>query len=236
VKPSVKYIDLGLISYQNAWDYQTNKLKEIVDVKIARRTNPLVLQKPHCLIFCEHPHVYTMGRSGSMQNLLIDENGLKEADVEFFKINRGGDITYHGPGQIVGYPIFDLDEIFTDIHKYVRFLEEAIIQTLAEYNIIGSRIKEYTGVWIVSNIDGQLRKICAIGVHMSRWVTMHGFAFNINSDLHYFDNIIPCGIVEKDKSVTSLSAELGKQIDIEIVKEKVKNHLVALFNLDLIVE
>ncbi len=230
----VKYIDLGLISYQEAWEFQSLQLKSLVDIKIQRRTEPSIIQKPHLLLFCEHPHVYTLGRSGSMDHLLLDNVELQVANIEFFKINRGGDITYHGPGQIVGYPIFDLDEIFTDVHKYVRYLEEAIIATLAEYNIQGLRIKEYTGVWVLSNIDNKMRKICAIGVHLSRWVTMHGFAFNINSDLKYFDHIIPCGIVDEDKSITTLSLELGKQIEIETVKQKVKNHIIKLFNLELI--
>ena len=182
--------ELGNIGYQKAWDYQQVLLKEVIATKLSNRglAPDDVNRKasPHYLIFCEHPPVYTLGRSGSMDHLLLDEKGLKENGIEFHKINRGGDITFHGPGQVVGYPIFDLDCFFTDVHKYVRFLEEAVIRTLAEYGIEGSREKGYTGVWLTGKEGDPKRKICAIGVHLSRWVTMHGFAFNINTDLDYF--------------------------------------------------
>ena len=175
------------------------------------------------------PLVYTLGKSGSIDNLLLDNEALAQAGFEFFKINRGGDITYHGPGQIVGYPIFDLDRFFTDVHRYVRFLEEAVILTLADYGIYGTRVEKYTGVWLEATEDKPLRKICAIGVHLSRWVTMHGFAFNINTNLGHFNNIIACGITDEDKTVTSLAKELGREMDIEEVKSRLKNHFAHLF-------
>lgn len=185
------------------------------------------------LIFCEHSHVYTLGKSGSENHLLINKSKLESESIEFFKINRGGDITYHGPGQITGYPIFDLDEFFTDVHKYVRYLEEVIIRTIAEYGLHGVRLKEYTGVWLAPEKEGEpYRKICAIGVHLSRWVTMHGFAFNVNTDLDYFDFIVPCGIDDGDKTVTSLSRELGTIIDMEEVKQKLRHHFKTLFEFE----
>jgi lipoyl(octanoyl) transferase len=229
----VIFQDLGIISYQEAWDYQQQLLATAIDTK--RRNRQLkesgnsLLPVTHHLLFCEHPPVFTLGKSGSIDNLLLDEARLKEKGIEFFKINRGGDITYHGPGQIVGYPVFDLDEFFTDVHRYVRTLEEAVIRTLTDYDIESYRIPEYTGVWLPARGWIPKRKICAIGVHLSRWVTMHGFAFNINTDLDYFRHIIPCGINDTDKDITSLSKELGQEIDLQAVKEKLKFHFADLF-------
>ncbi len=224
----VKFQDLGLMSYQKAWDYQEEIFKGIIDVKTKNRKLPENEQTPtqDHLLFCEHPHVYTLGKSGQVENLLINKAKMDEEHIEFFKINRGGDITYHGPGQIVGYPIFNLDHYFTDIHKYLRYLEEAIILTLAEYGITAGRSKGETGVWLDEG-KPTARKICALGVRASRWVTMHGFAFNVNTNLKYFGYIIPCGIT--DKAVTSLSLELGKTMDMEEVKGKVKANLAKLF-------
>lgn len=225
----VKCIDLGLIDYKEAWEYQEKLFAEIVSVKIQNRTQPgnQQLTTNNYFLFCEHPHVYTLGKSGDTQNLLINEKQLEEKNATFYKINRGGDITYHGPGQIVGYPILDLDNFFTDIHKYLRFLEEMVILTLSEYGIEAGRSKGETGVWLDVGIPHKARKICALGVRASRWVTMHGFAFNINTDLSYFGNIIPCGIT--DKAVTSLNKELGRKVDEEEVKEKLKKHFANLF-------
>jgi len=228
--------ELGQIPYQKAWDYQHQLLKEVVDIKRHNRKlsckDSAYIPPKHYLLFCEHPPVYTLGTSGSSDNLLIDEARLKAAGIEFFKVNRGGDITYHGPGQIVGYPIFDLDEFFTDVHKYMRSLEEIIIRTLAEYDLEAMRIKEFTGVWLPQTEALPKRKICAIGVHLSRWVTMHGFAFNVNTDLNYFRHIIPCGIQAADKDVTSLAKELGHAIEIREVKKKLKYHFADLFGFD----
>jgi len=228
-----KFIDLGLIDYQEAWDYQEKIFKETVDLKIANRKMEEADQKatPNYLIFCHHEHVYTLGKSGDINNLLLDEGGLKQNDATFYKINRGGDITYHGPGQIVGYPILDLDNFFTDIHKYLRYLEEAIILTMEDYNIEAGRIEGLTGVWVEKDNPIKARKICAMGVKSSRWVTMHGFAFNVHTDLSYFKNIVPCGI--DDKTVTSLEFELGYQPDMDEVKSKLKGHLADLFELEL---
>ena len=225
----VKFIDLGLTDYKKAWDYQEKLFDEVVQIKINNRNlSPnTVLPTPNYLLFCEHPHVYTLGNSGNKENLLINEQQLLQKNATYYKINRGGDITYHGPGQIVGYQILDLDNFFTDIHKYLRFLEEIIIRTLAEYGIESGRSKGETGVWLDAENPLKARKICAMGVRASRWVTMHGFAFNINTDLNYFGNIIPCGII--DKSVTSLDKELGKKIDVEEVKQKLMKHFAELF-------
>ncbi len=225
----VKCINLGLIDYKQAWDYQEKLFAEIVSIKIGNRnlSPENVIQTPNYFLFCEHPHVYTLGKSGDTQNLLINEKQLEEKNATFYKINRGGDITYHGPGQIVGYPILDLDNFFTDIHKYLRFLEEMVILTLAEYGIEAGRSNGETGVWLDAGIPHKARKICALGVRASRWVTMHGFAFNINTDLNYFGNIIPCGIT--DKAVTSLEKELGIKVDEEEVKQKLKKHFANLF-------
>lgn len=233
----VIFKDLGRIPYQEAWDFQQGLHDEAVRRKRENRERKergeALLPISHHLLFCEHPPVMTLGRSGAEANLLLDENSLREKGIEFFKINRGGDITYHGPGQIVGYPIFDLDEFFTDVHRYVRYLEEAVILTLAEYGIEDAyRIKEYTGVWLPQAGWLPKRKICAIGVHLSRWVTMHGFAFNVNTDLDYFRHIIPCGINDKDKDVTSLAKELGHTVDENEVKEKLRRHFAELFGFE----
>jgi lipoyl(octanoyl) transferase len=229
---TVFFHDLGLIDYKQAWDYQEKLFNEIVEIKMLNRKAPLIEQKPtpNYLLFCEHPHVFTLGKSGDENNLLANQNQLEKQQATFYKINRGGDITYHGPGQIVGYPIFDLDNFFTDIHKYLRFLEEAIILTLADYGLKGGRIKGMTGVWLDYENPLRARKICAMGVRCSRWVTMHGFAFNINTNLSYFNHIIPCGI--SDKTVTSLSFELQKEVELHDVKEIVKQHLSSLFNME----
>lgn len=231
----VKYIHLGLIDYKEAWDFQEELFQAVIDVKRANRKREqegVALEETQSkLIFCEHPHVFTLGKSGHLSHLLVNEEQLAAKGASFYKINRGGDITYHGPGQLVGYPIFDLDNFFTDIHKYLRYLEEAVILTLAEYGIKSGRINGSTGVWL----DGEnpkARKICALGVRSSRWVTMHGFAFNVNSDLDYFTNIIPCGIT--DKAVTSLQKELGRWVDMAEVQEKMKKHLAVLFEMNLI--
>ena len=227
----VFFRDLGLIDYKKAWDYQKELFQSIIDVKSASRKQGVDIATQSHLLFCEHPHVYTLGKSGDEKNLLVNEAYLKSKDATFYKINRGGDITYHGPGQIVGYPILDLDNFFTDIHKYLRLLEESVIKTLVEYGINGERSSGETGVWLDVG-QPTARKICALGVRSSRWVTMHGFAFNINSDLSFFRNIVPCGIV--DKSVTSLQQELGHKLDISEVKEKLKNHLASIFEMELI--
>ncbi|PIB36729.1 lipoyl(octanoyl) transferase [Reichenbachiella sp. 5M10] len=229
INKETQFIHLGLIDYQEAWDYQEKLFKEAVDIKIANRQLPSAQHSltPNRLVFCQHPHVYTLGKSGKEENLLLDESGLQAKEASYYKINRGGDITYHGPGQIVGYPILDLDNFFTDIHKYLRLLEEAIILTCADYGISAGRIDGLTGVWIDYKNEKRARKICAMGVKASRWVTMHGFAFNINTDLHYFGNIVPCGI--DDKAVTSLEKELGKKQDLTAVELKLKRHLGELF-------
>lgn len=227
---TVNFIDLGLIDYKKAWDYQEEVFNKIVQTKVENRTALPDQQRPtsNYLLFCEHPHVYTLGKSGHESNLLVNDQQLKEKNATYYKINRGGDITYHGPGQIVGYPILDLDNFFTDIHKYLRFLEEMVIRTLAEYGIESGRSKGETGVWLDAEDPLKARKICAMGVRASRWVTMHGFALNVNADLSYFRNIIPCGIV--DKAVTSMDKELGVKVDQEEVKQKLKKHFSELFN------
>ena len=219
--------DLGLMDYKDCWDYQEQLFKGIVDTKIKNRREETELETPNYFLFVEHPHVYTLGKSGDKSNLLLNEDQLKEKNATYYKINRGGDITYHGPGQIVGYPILDLENFFTDIHKYLRLLEEMIILTLAEYGLKAERSPGETGVWLDVGTPFA-RKICAMGVRASRWVTMHGFALNVNANLGYFDNIIPCGI--RGKAVTSLNIELGKeQIDMEEVKMKLINHFEELF-------
>ncbi|MFW5760654.1 MAG: lipoyl(octanoyl) transferase LipB [Cyclobacteriaceae bacterium] len=232
----VIFQDLGSIDYKKAWDYQESLFAEIIKIKTENRSKPVEKQEltHNYLLFCEHPHVYTLGKSGSLQNLLVNEQQLKEKEATFYKINRGGDITYHGPGQLVGYPILDLDNFFTDIHKYMRLLEDSIIDTLAEYGITAGRIAGLTGVWLDHEEKIKPRKICAMGVRSSRWVTMHGFAFNINSNLDYFNYIVPCGI--SDKAVTSMQKELGRKIEMAEVAAKVKNHLVRLFEMQLIEE
>jgi lipoyl(octanoyl) transferase len=217
---------LGLIDYKQAWDYQENIFKEIVDLKIKNRNEDTNILPQNHLVFCEHPNVYTLGKSGKEDHLLLDKKGLLDNDSSFYKINRGGDITYHGPGQLVVYPIFDLEQFFTDIHKYMRLLEEAVIMTLLEYGIIAQRMEGQTGVWLgVGSIES--RKICAMGVKSSRWVTMHGLGFNVNSDLRYFDHIIPCGI--SDKSVTSMANELGEEVDMNELSNKLLVNMANLF-------
>ena len=220
--------DLGLKDYKTTWDYQEHLFKTIVEAKVKNRRENMHVATPNHFLFVEHPHVYTLGKSGDMANLLLSEDKLKEKGATFYKINRGGDITYHGPGQIVGYPILDLENFFTDIHKYLRLLEETIILTLAEYNLKAERSQGETGVWLDVGTPFA-RKICAMGVRASRWVTMHGFALNVNTDLGYFDHIVPCGI--KGKAVTSLHAELGvERMDLGMVKSKILKHFSALFN------
>ncbi len=233
-KKTVEFRDLGSMDYQDAWTYQENLFADIVAQKIQNRNLPEDQQAitPNYLLFVEHPHVYTLGKSGKPEHLLLDEAGLVSHQATYYKINRGGDITYHGPGQLVGYPILDLDHFFTDIHRYLRYLEEAIILTLAEYGVPAGRIEGLTGVWLDYETLKNPRKICALGVKSSRWVTMHGFAFNVNVDLSYFGHIVPCGI--DDKAVTSLHLELGRQVDVQEVKGKVKKHLAALFEMNLI--
>ena len=225
----VKLTDLGLIDYKKAWDYQEELFNEIVQTKINNRKSLAEANIPtsNYLIFCEHPNVYTLGNSGNKQHLLINDQQLEEKNATYYKINRGGDITYHGPGQIVSYPILDLDNFFTDIHKYLRFLEEIVIRTLAEYNITATRSEGETGVWIDVDDPTKARKICAMGVRASRWVTMHGLALNVNVDLDYFNNIIPCGI--QNKKVTSMQKELGEKVNLLDVKEKIKKHFTHLF-------
>ena len=226
----VKFEDLGLIDFKKCWDYQEELFSGTLDIKSKNRKENTINPTNNYLIFCEHPHVYTLGKSGDEKNLLVNEEYLKSRGATFHKINRGGDITYHGPGQIIGYPILDLENFFTDIHKYLRFLEEAVILTLSDYSLTSERSEGETGVWFDVGTPNA-RKICALGVKNSRWVSMHGFAFNVNVDLSYFGNIIPCGIV--DKKVTSLQKELGKEIDMQEVKNKLKTHLVCLFEIEI---
>ena len=227
----IRFEDLGLIDYKKCWDYQEALFEEILAVKSANKKENKTDVTTNHLIFCEHPHVYTLGKNGNKNNLLVNEEYLKTKDAAFYKINRGGDITYHGPGQIVGYPILDLENFFTDIHKYLRLLEEAVILTLRGYGLEPERSKGETGVWFDVGTKNA-RKICAFGVKSSRWVTMHGFALNINSDLSYFGNIVPCGIV--DKNVTSLEKEKGEKINMQEVKSKLKTHLVCLFEMEIV--
>jgi len=231
----VKFIDLGLKDYKEAWDYQEYLFKQIVDKKIQNRSRSQDQQHPteNYLIFVEHPHVITLGKSGDESNLLLPHDTLKEKGIQYYHINRGGDITYHGPGQIVGYPILDLDNFFTDIHRYLRLLEEAVILTLQDYGISAGRIEGLTGVWLDHESQQNPRKICAIGVKSSRWVTMHGFAFNINTHLEYYKYIVPCGI--DDKAVTSLSQEMKAEQNINEVKTLLRKHLVDLFEMELII-
>jgi len=237
----VFFQDWGLIDYKEAWDRQEALFGQTVELKTKIRNRKITSEgdeyseedelTPNYLIFCEHPHVYTLGKSGKPEHLLLDEKGLKEKNAVFYPINRGGDITYHGPGQIVGYPILDLDNFFTDIHLYLRTLEEAVILTMADYGLKGDRYPGYTGVWLDPDNENA-RKICAMGVRCSRWVTMHGLAFNINTDLDYFNNIVPCGI--DDKAVTSMQKELGKKADIEDIKNKLKHHISVLFDMEIV--
>lgn len=227
----VEIQDLGLKDYKETWDYQESLFKGIIDIKIKNRKDDSSLETPNYFLFVEHPHVYTLGKSGDVSNLLISEDKLAEIGATYYKINRGGDITYHGPGQIVGYPILDLENFFTDIHKYLRFLEEMVILTLNDYGIKGERSKGETGVWLDVGTPFA-RKICAMGVRASRWITMHGFALNVTTNLGYFDHMIPCGI--RGKAVTSIQAELGTtSISISDVKSKLLNHFTTLFEAEL---
>lgn len=227
----VQVQDLGLKDYKETWDYQEQLFQETLDLKIRNRREELNLATPNHFLYVEHPHVYTLGKSGDISNLLADEKVLADKGATFYKINRGGDITYHGPGQIVGYPILDLDNFFTDIHKYLRFLEEMVILTLKEYGLKAERSPGETGVWLDVGTPFA-RKICAMGVRASRWVTMHGFALNVNADLGYFDLMIPCGI--KGKAVTSLNVELGKkEVNLEDVKQKLLKHFQILFEAEV---
>ena len=229
----VIFRDLGLMDYQQAWDYQEKLFAETVAQKMHNRDaeKESQISTKSYLLFCEHTPVYTLGKSGSEKNLLLSKSELEEQHIGYFPINRGGDITFHGPGQLVGYPILDLDNFFTDIHKYLRYLEEAIILTLAEYNLKGERYEGYTGVWLDVTNPAKARKICAMGVRCSRWVTMHGFALNVNTQLNYFNHIIPCGI--DDKAVTSIEKELGNAVDYADAKEKVKRNFEKVFASEL---
>lgn len=228
-----EFVHLGLKDYQETWDYQQRLFDSSVALKIENRKlaedNQTLV--PNHLIFVHHPHVYTLGKSGDPRHLLLTDELLKSKQAKFYKINRGGDITYHGPGQIVGYPIIDLDSFFTDIHRYLRYLEEAVILTLSDYGIMGGRVDGLTGVWIDYETDNP-RKICALGVKTSRWVTMHGFALNVNTNLEYFDYIVPCGIV--DKTVTSMEKELGSHVEISKVEERLLNHLADIFHMNIV--
>ncbi|MFT5886202.1 MAG: lipoyl(octanoyl) transferase [Arcticibacterium sp.] len=232
----VNIIDLGLIDYQEAWDFQEKLFAEIVAVKLANRKNNTKEPTPNHLVTCQHPHVYTLGKSGKEEHLLLDKEGLEANEISFYKINRGGDITYHGPGQLVVYPILDLDNFFTDIHKFLRYLEEAVIKTLKDYGIKGGRSEGFTGVWLEGENTQVLmfgeRKICAMGVKASRWVTMHGLALNVNTELAYFGNIVPCGIQEK--AVTSMHLELGKTLELGEVASVLKGHLAELFEMEIL--
>jgi lipoyl(octanoyl) transferase len=228
----VKFEDWATIEYGTAWDLQENILKQNLAVKAqwfgkTEAEKDRNIDTQHHFILCEHPHVYTLGKSGIMENLLLNDTRLKELDVTFYKTNRGGDITYHGPQQIVGYPILDLEKIYTDLGKYMRGLEEVIIRTIAHWGLVGDRLSGSTGVWLDANIKGKERKICAMGVRCSRWVTMHGFALNVNTDLKYFDYIVPCGIT--DKGVTSIQKEIGASIDLELVKQVIKKNFEDVF-------
>ena len=226
--------NLGYKDYKQTWDYQELLFQRIVDIKVKNRRTGSEEETPNYFLFVEHPHVYTLGKSGDMANLLVDEQVLKEKEATFYKINRGGDITYHGPGQVVGYPILDLDNFFTDIHKYLRFLEEMVILTLEEYGLQAQRSEGETGVWLDVGTPFA-RKICAMGVRASRWVTMHGFALNVNTDLGYFDLMVPCGI--KDKAVTSLNVELGKrEVNVNEVSQKLLRHFQTLFQAEIVKE
>ena len=232
----VKYEDWGRIEYGAAWDKQEAILKENLEVKAkwfgkSEEERDTSIDTKHHFLICEHPHVYTLGKSGMMENLLLNDSRLKELDVTFYKTNRGGDITYHGPQQIVGYPILDLEKIYTDLGKYMRGLEEVIIKTIAHWGLVGDRLKGSTGVWLDADIKGKERKICAMGVRCSRWVTMHGFALNVNTDLKYFDYIVPCGIT--DKGVTSMQKELGREIDPALVKEQIRKNFEEVFEASL---
>lgn len=238
MRPKVTFSWIHNKTYQDVWDIQTTIHQKLIErklsnAKIARKSK--TYYQDHQLIFCEHLPVFTLGKSGSMDHLLLSKDELDSGRIEFFKINRGGDITYHGPGQITGYPILDLDEFFTDVHKYVFLLEESIITLMTEYGLQGIRLPKYTGVWLApDDTRWQYRKICAIGVHLSRWVSMHGFAFNVNTDLDYFHKIIPCGIEDDDKSVTSMANELGLSLDMNEVGQRLAVIMADIYNFELI--
>ncbi|HEV7349360.1 lipoyl(octanoyl) transferase LipB [Telluribacter sp.] len=233
INKRVEFRDLGLMDYQQAWDYQEGLFADVISVKIQNRdlAPEVQLLTPNYLLFCQHPHVYTLGKSGKPEHLLLDTDGLDQKEARYYRINRGGDITYHGPGQLVGYPILDLDNFFTDIHRYMRTLEEAIILTLGDYGLDAGRVQGLTGVWLDHKEQRNPRKICAMGVKSSRWVTMHGFALNVNTNLAYFGHIVPCGI--QDKAVTSLEAELGHPVAMDEVAQKLKARLAVLFEMEL---
>ena len=230
---------MGRMAYDAAWEYQESLLQANLQIKaqwynVPEISRPADTGTQHHLLFCEHPHVYTIGKSGHMENLLVNDARLKELDVSFFKTNRGGDITYHGPGQVVGYPILDLEHFVTDLGKYMRNLEEVIIRTISHYGIKGGRLPGATGVWLDAEVKGKARKICAMGVRCSRWVTMHGFALNVNTDLHYFDYIVPCGIT--DKSVTSIQKETGYKVDEQEVKDILRHEFGNVFQAEIVNE
>jgi len=225
-KKTLYSFDTGKIEYQSAWELQRQLQKKLIDEKIAARTHPDIVRTPDMLLFVEHPHVFTLGKSGKQEHLLANDDELERTEATFVKIDRGGDITYHGPGQIVGYPIMDLDRHFTDIHKYLRFLEEVIIRVCADYGFSAERIDKLTGVWV----NG--RKVCAMGIKCSRWVTMHGFALNVNTQLNYFGQIVPCGIT--DRGVTSLAELTGKPINENEVKDRILHHFADVFDVDVI--
>lgn len=229
MKPRVSCHFLGKVDYKKAWDFQEKLFQEGVQRKIDKRNGTGDEAPDNHLIFCEHPHVYTLGKSGDKEHLLLDQNELDQKNASFYHINRGGDITYHGPGQLVIYPIFDLEQFFTDIHKYMRFLEEAVIRTLAKFQVIGERSEGLTGVWLEPNTSNA-RKICAMGVKSSRWMTMHGIGFNISTDLNYFNHIIPCGIQNKD--VTSLEKEIGRAVTVDEVIPIILHELQQLFDFE----
>jgi lipoyl(octanoyl) transferase len=234
INRQTKFIDLGLIDYKEAWDYQTSLFDQILAVKAENRNLPNSEQRAtnNYLLFCEHPHVFTLGKSGDEKNLLIKKENLHSIRASYYPINRGGDITYHGPGQLVAYPVIDLENFFTDIHKYMRLLEESVIQTLHEFSIDSSRISGLTGVWLGTENENNVRKICALGVKTSRWVALHGLAFNVNPDLGYFNHIVPCGI--DDKAVTSVEKELGRRVDMTKVKLILKEKIASLFEMTLV--
>ncbi|MGB3779416.1 MAG: lipoyl(octanoyl) transferase LipB [Tunicatimonas sp.] len=231
---TVYYRHLGVIDYQRAWDYQGALFAETVQQKVNNRKHDHQQPTTNYLLFCQHPPVYTLGKSGQAAHLLLSEPELRALGAQFYRINRGGDITYHGPGQLVGYPILDLDHFFTDIHRYLRLLEEAVIRTLADYGLVAGRIDGLTGVWLDHERQVNPRKICALGVKASRWVTMHGFALNVNTDLRYFNHIVPCGIA--DKAITSMTQELGQAPDMKEVEASLRRHLTALFDMKLVAE
>lgn len=235
-KEKVHFTDLGRMDYKRAWDYQDTLMQQNLQVKAivpvtGESNNELRAATEHYLLFVEHPPVYTLGKSGKMEHVLINEQERNEKGIQFFNTNRGGDITFHGPGQLVGYPILDLEKFYTDIGRYLRELEEVVILTLADFGIASGRSKGETGVWIDADVKGKERKICAMGVRCSRWITMHGFALNVNTDLNYFNYIIPCGI--QNKQVTSIQKELGREVPMEDVKEKLKRNFEKVFGVEL---